>query len=91
MKDKFPYLVILSQIIKIVAWVCLSFGFVILFVILAGNLNLGLLGIKIESGGSFFISFLYFAYGLLAFLALNGLAELILLLVSIEENLRRKV
>ena len=90
MKDKFPYLIVLSQILKVVAWVCLSFGFVILFVILVGNLNLGLLGIRIETGGSFFTSFLYFGYGLLAFLVFNGLAELILLLVSVEESLRRK-
>lgn len=91
MKERFPYLVVLSQILRVVAWVCLSFGFVVLFVILVGNLNLGFLGVKIEAGGSFFLSFLYFACGLFAFLIFNGIAELIVLLISVEENLRRKV
>lgn len=90
MRDKFPYLLILSQIARVVAWVCLSFGFIVLFIILVGNLNFGLLGIKIETGGNFFLSFLYFGYGLLAFLIFNGLAELILLFLSMEESLRRK-
>jgi hypothetical protein len=90
MRDRFPFLLILSQITKIVSWICLSFGFVVLFVILVGNLNLGFLGFKIEAGGNFFLSFLYFGCGLLAFLVLNGIAELILLFLSIEESLRRK-
>jgi len=90
MKDKFPYLVILAQIAKITAWISFAFGFLVFFIILVGNLNVGFLGVKIETGGSFFISFLYLAYGLLALLVFSGISELILLLVSIEENLRRR-
>ena len=93
MKDKFPYLLILAKIAKTMGWLCLAAGLVVFVIILMFNLDVTVLGMMVNATGGWglFSSLYYLAYGVFGFLLFSGLSELILLLISIEENTRRKV
>lgn len=91
MKEKFPYLDLLSKIAKVFAWLWLATGLVIFFVILTFGTDVGVLGIKVEAKDwGLFSSLYYLAYGVFGFIVFNGASEFFRLLISIEENTRRK-
>jgi hypothetical protein len=92
MKEKFPYLLIISKILEVTAWLCLAAGFIVFLLILWANLDVGVLGMKVEAKGGWglFSSLYYLSYGAIAFLVFNGGAELVKLFISVEENLRKK-
>lgn len=92
MRDKFPYLLILSKIAKTMAWLCLVAGVLVFIIILMFDLDVTVLGMEVKAAGGWglFSSLYYLAYGVFGFLVFSGLSELILLLISIEENIRRK-
>ena len=93
MIDKFPYLLIVAKIAKTMGWLCLAAGAVVFVTILMFDMEVTVLGMNVPAAGGWglFSSSFYLAYGVLAFLIFSGVSELILLLVSIEENTRRKV
>lgn len=91
MKEKFPYLSILAKIAEVFGWLWLVTGFVVFFVILVGGIDVNVLGMKVvaKGGWNLFSSLYYLAYGIAGFIVANGVADLIRLLISIEENQRR--
>ncbi len=91
MKEKFPYLDLLSKIAKTFGWLWLVAGFIIFFVILTFGVDVNVLGMKIEAKEwGLFSSLFYLAYGVFGFILFSGVSEFLQLLISIEENTRRK-
>jgi heme/copper-type cytochrome/quinol oxidase subunit 3 len=92
MKEKFPYLNLLSRIAKVFAWLCLSAGLLIFFIILAFGANVKVLGKEIKPyPWGLFSSIYYLSYGVFGFIVFSGVSEFLQLLISIEENTRRKM
>lgn len=92
MNDKFPFLVVFSKIAKTMAWLCLATGMLVFCIILMFDMDVSVLGQSVLAAGGWnlFSSLFYLSFGVFGFLLFSGLSELILLLVSIEENTRRK-
>lgn len=92
MNDKFPFLVVFSTIVKTMAWLCLAAGLFLFCIILMFNMDVEVMGqfVSAEGGWNLFSSLYYLSFGVFGFLLFSGLSEFILLLVSIEENTRRK-
>ncbi|MFN3301802.1 MAG: hypothetical protein ACK413_02115 [Patescibacteria group bacterium] len=91
MRERFPYLDLLSKIAKVFAWLWLATGLIIFFVILTFGTDVKVLGMKIEAKNwGLFSSLYYLAYGIFGFIVFSGASEFLQLLISIEENIRRK-
>lgn len=92
MKERFPYLKLIVKISQVLAWLWLAVSFLVFFVILVGNIDVAVLGIKVDTkaGWGLFGGSYYLAYGVLGFIVISGVGDLLLLLLSIEENLRKK-
>ena len=83
MNERFRILRALAIVLKIIAWVVLASGVIAFFVLLAMG---SLIGRGMISGVAG--AFLALVYGIIVFISLYALAEIIHVLLSIEDSAR---